>query len=207
MVVSAEVIYEAFRKFLASRLRVVDDDTVHVGEVVGCLRKAFYSRRYGDRDLRHLTPSKRVVLSLGMSAHLVLEEVLREAGYRTEEQVIKEFNGFKLAGTPDAVNGEHVLEIKTVSKIPDEPYPHHVMQLNTYLGMLGYSTGYIIYINRRDGQVSVVPHNFNEVMYREVVRRAEALHKHLKDGTLPEAEPSYLCNYCEWRWRCLRNEP
>ena len=200
----SEDIYEAFRKFLVSRLRVVDDDTVHVGEVCGCLRKSWFTRKYGSRDLSHIARSKRVVLGLGLSTHLVLEKVLEELGYSTEKQVVIELNGFKLAGTPDAVGDSHVVEIKTTNRIPDEPFPNHVMQLNAYLGLLGKSTGYIVYICKRDGQVKVFHHSFNEVMFREVLKRAAKLNQHIKEDTVPEAEPSYLCNYCEWRWKCLR---
>ena len=201
----SEEIYEAFRKFLASRLRIVGDDTVHVGEVCGCPRKAYFTRKYGSKDLSHIAPSKRVVLGLGLSTHLVLEKVLEELGYTTEHQVIIELDGFKLAGTPDAVSNSHVVEIKTVNRVPDEPFPNHVMQLNAYLGLLRKSTGYIVYICRRDGQVKVFPHSFSEVMFREVLKRAAKLYRHIREDTVPEAEPSYLCNYCEWKWKCLNS--
>ncbi len=204
--VRAEDIYEAFRKFLVSRLRIIDENTIHVGEVCGCLRKSWYTRKYGSKDLSHLAPSKRVVLGLGLSTHLVIEKVLEELGYTTEQQVIIELDGFKIAGTPDAVNDEYVVEIKTTNRIPDEPFPSHVMQINAYLGLLRRSAGYIIYICRKDGQVKVFPIVFNEVMFREVLKRAATLYEYIKSNEPPPAEPSYLCNFCEWKWKCYRGE-
>ncbi|RLE86321.1 MAG: hypothetical protein DRN04_19680 [Thermoprotei archaeon] len=83
-------------------------------------------------------------------------KALRELGFTTEKQIILEFpNGLKLAGTPDAYNDEIVLEVKTVNKIPEKPYEHHVLQLNTYLNMLNYDLGLIIYISKKNGKIKV----------------------------------------------------
>jgi len=79
-VVSAETIYEAFRRFLLKNIRFHDDLTIHVAEASSCLRKAYYTRKYGDRQLKYISKTKRVILGLGLSTHYVLEEVLRELG-------------------------------------------------------------------------------------------------------------------------------
>jgi len=200
---SPEDVYEAFRRFLAARLRPVDEDAVHVSEVCRCLRASFFSRMYGSRDLTHLTPAKRVVLGLGLSTHLVLEEVLRGIGYVTERQVAADVDAFRLVGTPDAVGRDHVVEIKTVSSVPERPYPHHVLQLNAYLGMLGCGTGYLVYISKKDGLVKVLPHPYRDFLFRDLQSRAAKLYSHLRSGEVPQAEPTPLCNYCEWRWRCV----
>jgi len=207
--ITTDMVYEAFRRFLARQIRIYDEDTIHVGEACSCLRKSYYTRKYGSRDLSHLAPSKRVILGLGMSTHLVFEEVLQELGYRTEQQIIKEYDnlGFKLAGTPDAVGEDHIVEIKTCNKLSDEPLPHHVMQANGYLGLLGFKVGCIVYICKRDGNVRIFQVEYNEQLYNKLVERASTLYRHIKEDTPPPAEPSFLCHYCEWKWNCyqLRN--
>ena len=142
-------VYAAFRSLLLKHLRIPDQNSIHVSEVVQCLRKSWFNRKYGDvRNLNHLSDMKCVVLGLGLASHFVLEEALRELGFVTEKQIVLEFpSGLKLAGTPDAYNDKVVLEVKTVNKIPETPYPHHVLQLNAYLNMLNMDLGLIIYLS------------------------------------------------------------
>ena len=203
--VTSDMVYEAFRRFLARQLRFYGDGSViHVGEACGCLRKAYYTRRGGSADLSHIAPSKRVIMGLGLSTHLVFEEILKEMGYESEQEVVREFDGFKLAGTPDAVSDDHVVEIKTCNRLPDEAYPHHAMQLNAYLGLLGKSLGYIVYICKRDGNVRVFQIGYDERMFQDLLSRAARLHRHLREDSPPPPEPSFICNYCEWKWQCYR---
>ncbi|MHC1628487.1 MAG: PD-(D/E)XK nuclease family protein [Candidatus Nezhaarchaeales archaeon] len=204
--ITSDLIYDAFRRFLVKQLRVYDKDTIHVGEATNCLRKSWFNRKLGNRDFEHLAPSKRVILGLGLSTHFVLEGVLRELGYIVEQSIVKSYGLFKLAGTPDAVNEVDVIEIKTVNKLPDEPLPHHVMQLNGYLALFERSSGYVIYICKRDGNVRVFKVDYNEELFKKLLERAARLHEALKRNVEPEPEPSFLCNYCEWKWSCYSKE-
>ena len=154
--ISSELIYEAFRKFLIKHLRPVDD-VVHVSELVNCLRKAYYTRIYGDPELKYMTPTKRVVLGLGLSVHLVLEEILKELGFQVEKQIVREVNGVKIAGTPDAMNDNLIVEVKTVKKIPSEPLIPHYLQVNCYMGLTEIKNAYIIYINKVEGFIAIYP--------------------------------------------------
>jgi len=201
---SEKEVYAAFRNLLLKHLRIVGKDTVHVGEVVQCLRKSWFNRKYGDvRNLNHLSDSKCVVLGLGLASHFVLEEALRELGYVVEKPITLEFpNGLKLVGTPDAFNDKVVLEVKTVNRIPDHPYEHHVLQLNTYLNMLNYDLGLIIYISKKDGKVKIFEVKRDTKKYLEILERAKKLHYHISKDIPPNPEPSHLCNYCEWKLWC-----
>jgi len=201
---SEKEVYAAFRNLLLKHLRIVGKDTVHVGEVVQCLRKSWFNRKYGDvRNLNHLSDSKCVILGLGLASHFVLEEALRELGYVVEKPVTVEFpNGLKLIGTPDGFNSQVVLEIKTVNSIPSKPYPHHVLQLNTYLNMLNMDLGLIIYICKRNGRIKIFEVRRDTRKYLEVLERAKRLYYHISKDIPPDPEPSHLCNYCEWRLHC-----
>ena len=44
----------------------------------------------------------------------------------------------KIADTPDAINDNLIVEVKTIKKIPSEPLTPHYMQINTYMGLTGY---------------------------------------------------------------------
>ena len=201
---SEKEVYAAFRNLLLKHLRIVGKDTVHVGEVVQCLRKSWFNRKYGDvRNLNHLSDSKCVILGLGLASHFVLEEALRELGYVTEKPVTVEFpNGLKLIGTPDAYNDKVVLEVKTVNKIPDYPYEHHILQLNAYLNILNYDSGLIVYICKKDGRVKIYEIRRDMRKYVQILERAKKLYYHISKDIPPEPEPSHLCNYCEWKLYC-----
>jgi len=197
-------IYAAFRSLLLKHLRVPDRNSIHVSEVVGCLRKAWLNRKYGDlKNLNHLSNSKCVILGLGFASHFVLEQALRELGYVTEKPVTVEFpNGLKLIGTPDAYNDKVVLEVKTVNKIPDYPYEHHILQLNAYLNILNYDSGLIVYICKKDGRVKIYEIRRDMRKYVQILERAKKLYYHISKDIPPEPEPSHLCNYCEWKLYC-----
>ena len=204
--ITSEDIYEAFRRYLVKQLRFYDSDTLHVGEVSQCLRKSWYTRRYGDKQLKHIGKTKRVILGLGLSTHYVLEEVLREMGYSTEKQLFKQivYKGemLKIAGTPDASSKNHVIELKTCKKIPQQPYDSHVMQLNTYLWMTNCDVGYLVYICKVTGEVKVFDITFSYNRLHEFLERALTLKHHLKSKQPPPPERTGMCTFCEWKMLC-----
>ena len=201
---SERQVYAAFRSLLLKHLRVPNRNSIHVSEVVGCLRKAWLNRKYGDlKNLNHLSNSKCVILGLGFASHFVLEQALRELGYVKEKPVTVEFpNGLKLIGTPDGFNSQVVLEIKTVNSIPSKPYEHHVLQLNTYLNMLNMDLGLIIYICKRNGRIKIFEVRRDTRKYLEIIERAKRLHYYISKDIPPDPEPSHLCNYSEWKLYC-----
>ena len=209
--ISEQLIYDAFRRFLVKKSRP-RTEAIHVSEVVGCLRKAYYNRKYGDEQLNHLAPTKRVILSLGLSTHLILEEILEELGYHTESIYMLNLGGLKLVGTPDAVNPQRnsILEIKTTNKLSEHPLEHHILQLNTYQGILkmiydsGPPLGHIIYIHKRDCKIKIHTHIFNMQLFNKIIEKARIYHQYLKQDQEPPAEQSWLCNYCKWKWRCCK---
>lgn len=189
-----------FREILeASQRLFYSNNTIHVSEVTGCLRKAYYTRR---------SPMKPadivyVVMSIGNGIHRQLQEYLMDKGWRSEVEVEWNFKKFKLVGHIDLYHPREdiVVEIKTTSKKPDKPYQNHLMQLNAYLRMINASKGYIIYI-ARDGNIKVFSHNFNKQLWKQTIKRAFYLWHRLNEDKPPKPEPSPLCNYCPFKWRC-----
>ena len=179
----------------------VDPTVIHVSEVVGCLRKAFYSRT---RPLT-VTPANALKI-LGGNIHESLQEVLRRYGYETEFRVAVSAGGVKLVGHCDAYHPEkqHVLEFKTVGKLPERPYPEHVRQAQAYLTLTNSKKAYIIYIGRSDGKVKVFEVKPDKQVLRELIQRARELSHSLITREPPPPEPTHLCNYCEYKLTCRR---
>jgi len=184
------------------KARVFSDLTIHVSEVVGCLRKSYYLRR----RLISISPSSAVVL-LGDSIHSALQEVLRREGYETEFEVGLNLRDFKLVGHADAYHPEReeILEFKTVGKIPDgKPYETHMKQAQIYAALTNAKHVYVIYIQRGDGEVKVYKVDHDKWVLKWAVERAKTLKKALDTNEPPKPERTYLCNHCEFKLTCLK---
>jgi len=210
MVVTASLFYNIFRKLLIENLRPYEE-AIHVSEVTHCLRKSYYSRKYGDmKTLSHLSDTKCVILGLGVATHLTILRELQNYGFVIEPEVRYLIESgdekFYLVGRPDAVGEDTVIELKTVSRIPDAPYEHHVLQLQAYLNMLNYSVGYLVYISKTDGRIQIFDMNRSESIFKIIKERAVRLWNAIKKQELPEAERDYLCRYCEFWSKCYADE-
>ena len=207
MSVTPRLLYDIFREVLREELRIYHDyEHVHVTELVQCLRKSWFSRKFGDVEkLSHLSDTKCVILALGILAHRELARRLEPLGFSCEVDLeYRVRDGLILCGRPDAVGENCVLEFKTVSSIPPNPYEHHYLQINTYLYMAGKQYGYLIYISKRDGVIKVFDVYRSEEYWRYVLTRAEKYQRYLVEDVCPPAEVHYLCQYCEWWLLCHR---
>ena len=187
------------------------DRTQYIGssDVAGCPRKIYLSRK------NPTTPSVSTLLkfSRGHVAETLIENIFVAGGvqklFDTQVELRHPLYPLKahvdflfysdLDGTPEL----HVIEVKSVSGIPDEPYPQWADQLAFQLGLLrmqypdGKISGSILAIDLNAGQV----HQFNGFEYDEAIFnylfcRALRLLDCLEDKD--EAYPlvSHLCAYC-----------
>ncbi|HLI46349.1 MAG TPA: hypothetical protein VKU94_04070, partial [Geobacterales bacterium] len=101
-----------------------------------CLRKQFYEFF----EEKEPTEEELSIFLVGKSVHEMLGKVLNETVKveAVEYEVNLDFQAAILHGKADIIivdlNGEKaVIELKTISKIPSEPIPKHVMQIQCYL--------------------------------------------------------------------------
>ena len=198
---TARDVYRWFWGIARERARTYRPNVIHVSEVVGCLRRAWYERKYGlvEAEPRH------IVFAIGNGVHEALQDYLGRRGWQCEVEVAADISGFKLVGHVDLYHPEEnvAIELKTTSRLPERPYFSHLLQLNSYLYMVKARLGYVVYIQKRDGLVSVHRHRWDPQLWRQVVERAKTLHKSIVEGRLPRPEPGPLCNYCGYKWRCF----
>lgn len=186
----------------AVKQRVVLDNTViHVSEVTGCLRKAYYARTRAFK----LTPGEAIIL-LGSQIHEAVQEVLAGMGFEPEFEVAVKRDGIKLVGHIDAYHPDEnvVLELKTVRRVPKEPYRSHRFQAEIYGAIVEASEIYIIYISRNDGDVKVFKTSWSENTLDFAVKRAKLLSDCLDKREPPMREPSHLCDFCPFKLECKR---
>jgi len=209
-------IYNMFRQMLKQQLRIRKKDEIHVSEVVQCLRKAYYYRKYGDPlTLSHLSDTKCVILGLGICAHMGLQSLFQQLGFQVEKEVSVQVHtsagAFRFVGTIDLYRSDMIVELKTVNKIPDRPYEHHLRQIICYQAMAGAESGEItpaciVYICKKDGHIKVFQVKYDSRVYSEMLERAVRLYTCLRKDVLPEPERSHLCKYCEFQFRCSEDE-
>lgn len=201
--ITKSTIYEWIRGVMADNQRVYySSDIIHVSEITSCMRKSYYARLY---PLRPREAVSLVLMSFGNGIHSQLQEYLVPRGWMSEVEVSWDLRYFKLVGHADLYHpGEDiVVELKTTSRIPDKPYPSHVMQLNSYQAMLRAKKGYVVYISR-NGEVGVYPHKYDKQLWGYTIKRAFHYYFSLKKSRTPRPEPSPLCNYCPFRWKCYQ---
>jgi len=182
--------------------RVALRDEIAVAEVASpCLRRSYFSRT------RVAPPSPIEFLkTVGSEVHLKLAEVLRAEGCEVEVSVGLQLGGFKLCGRVDALcrekDGEVVIEFKTVSELPEQPYESHLLQVQAYLLMLKLERGYLVYLSRTTGRVRVFRVLRNGRALKQLVERAKQLHEALVRSSPPPPERGPWCRDCPFTVLC-----
>ncbi len=107
-----------------------------------------------------------------------------------------------------------IIEVKTVRDIRStfKPNKNHAMQLQFYMHATGIHDGIILYIDKTNLKTKAFEISYDEKHSLDILKRFSTLHELLKKDVLPidEAKQSketiWMCNMCEYRAKCDRNE-
>jgi CRISPR-associated exonuclease Cas4 len=165
-----------------------DIQTIHLQEVVQCLRRSYYDRidpqeieRNGFNDL--------------------LSGLLRKLQYGSEP---KEFtlDDIKLRGQVDMLVDDSILLFRGAANELESPQANDVLFLNACMWIYDKSDGIIIYLtgDRKESTFSI---SRNKKMFEEVIRRVRVLNDLLKEQKTPILEPSTECSECQYFERCF----
>jgi CRISPR/Cas system-associated exonuclease Cas4 (RecB family) len=208
---------------------------IHVTDLTGCLRKAYYEKQNGGLEYPH----EMIVRFVGTAVHSYIEKF--PSPYLDNELPL-EMNG--LVGTADLYYKKgRVVDTKTTRwMVPNKlPYGSHVKQVNVYAQMLRslgkpVESAAIQYIdvsgpskcpsckgkcvpgsdgvmvctrctrvlpNAHTGAYVVeVPLEPEEMIVEWIQTRQKILEMSLEAEATPEAEPSFLCDYCAFAEMC-----
>ena len=200
-----------------SKSSELGDRTRYIGssDVAGCARKVYLQRK------NPTTPSVSTLLkfSRGHVAEDLIENIFVAGGVKNlfDTQVelkhpkypLKAHVDFLFYADFDGTPELHVIEVKSVSGIPDEPYPSWEDQLAFQLGLLriqypqGKIGGSILAIDLNAGQV----HQFNgyehdDATFNYLVCRALHLLDCLEEKDEARPSVSHLCSFCAYRADC-----
>jgi len=175
---------------------------LYVSVLAVCPRKEFFSYFYRPAQL---VKSDEVLA--GEYIHKVIQEQLRQHGYEIEKDVSCDLkDGFKLVGRIDAINSDHIIEIKTVKKFIDFNVNHWFIQVNMYMHLSGIGKAKLLVVERPTGQMFVKDIEYDKEKAEGVLSLAEKVVDAIKsaDFTILPKCNDYRCKYCEFSIICKK---
>jgi len=165
-----------------------DIQTIHLQEVVQCLRRSYYDR---------IDPQE--IERRGFNE--LLSGLLRKLQYGSEpkEFAIDEIN---LKGQADMIVDDSILLFRGATTELESPQASDVLYLNACMWIYDKTDGIVIYItgDRKETTFSI---SRNKKMFEEVIRRVRVLNDLLKEQKTPILEPSTECSECQYYERCF----
>ncbi|MBA0908652.1 MAG: Dna2/Cas4 domain-containing protein [Nitrosarchaeum sp.] len=173
---------------LEIQIDVKDIKTIHLKEVVQCLRRSYYDR----------VDSKEIEMR---GFNDLLSGLLQKLQYGSEP---KEFaiDDIKLKGQADMIADDSIILLRSANTILETPVANDLLYINACMWIYNKMDGIIIYItgNKEESTFSVTR---DKKMFEETIRRVRVLHDLLKEQKTPILEPSNDCNDCQYYQRCF----
>ncbi len=162
--------------------------TIHLKEVVQCLRRSYFDR---------IDPSE--IERRGFNE--LLAGLLRKLQYGSEP---KEFaiENIKLKGQVDMIVDDSILLFRSALDELENPQANDILYLNACMWIYDKEDGVIVYItgDRKETTFSL---SRNKKIFEEVIRRVRVLNDLLKEQKTPILEPSSECSDCQYYERCF----
>ncbi len=175
-------------KELEIEINSKDIQTIHLKEVVQCLRRSYYDRKDPNEIERR-------------GFNELLSGLLRKLQYGSEP---KEFaiDDINLKGQVDMIVDDSILLFRSAIGELENPQANDVLYLNACMWIYDKVDGVIVYITG-DRKESTFSLSRNKKMFEEVIRRVRVLNDLLKEQKTPILEPSSECSNCQYYERCF----
>lgn len=192
-------------------------------EIGSCIRKVWYSYK---RPME-AEPDRLKLFEIGNILHNFIMEVFKSEKNVDSIKFIDSELPLKLSQKDFTISGrlddiviakeddqKKLIEVKSIKdvRLLDAPNKHHVMQLQLYMHVTGIHDGIILYIDKTNLKTKAFDISYDEMHSLDILKRFSNLHELLKKDVLPidEAKQSketiWMCNMCEYRAKCDRNE-
>lgn len=165
-----------------------DIKTIHLKEVVQCLRRSYYDR---------IDPKE--IERKGFSD--LLAGLLRKLQYGSEPKQFA-IEDISLKAQADMIVDDSIILFRPAHSTPESPEANDLLYLNACLWIYDKKDGMIIYISgdREESSFSLIR---DKKMFEEVVRRVRVLNDLLKEQKTPIVEPSKDCMECQYYQKCF----
>lgn len=164
-----------------------DIKTIHLDEVVKCLRRSYYDRV----EPKEIERTSFTDLVVGL---------LRSKGYGSKTGEF-EIDDLKLKGQTDMIVDDVVFVFRSANILPENPIARDLLYLNACMWIFDKTEGLLVYLTG-DGKETSFSLSRSKKMFEEVVRRARVLHDLLKEKKVPILEPSDECSTCQYYEKC-----
>ena len=165
-----------------------DLQTIHLQEVVQCLRRSYYDR---------IDPEE--IERRGFNE--LLSGLLRKLQYGSDPKIF-EIDDIKLKGQVDMLVDDSIILFRSAVNELESPQANDVLYLNACMWIYGKNDGIIVYISG-DKKETTFSLTKNKKMFEEIVRRVRVLNDLLKEEKTPILEPSTECSECQYYERCF----
>ena len=183
-----------------------------------CIRKLVYYRLYP--DLQELpSVDLQYIFNEGNIQEQALLKTMAEAGYPVQETQRDFWDArYELSGHIDGIisfNGSrYPLEIKSmnphiwdaVNSIEDlQKYPwtaKYPAQLNCYMFLMSLEPACMILKNKSTGRIKQLWFDLDYEYTESLLKKCEAINKHVKEGKLPDRNLSEDCEKCPFKTDC-----
>ena len=178
---------DSIGKELEIEIDAKDINTIHLKEVVQCLRRSYYDR-----------VDPREVERRGFND--LLTGLLRKLQYGTSPMEFT-IDNIKLKGQADMIADNSIVLFRPANTVLEAPVANDLLFLNACMWIYDKTDGIIIYITG-DREESMFSLTRDKKMFEEVIRRVRVLNNLLKEQKTPIIEPSNDCTNCQYYQRC-----
>jgi len=165
-----------------------DIQTIHLQEVVQCLRRSYFDR---------IDPEE--IERRGFNE--LLSGLLRKLQYGSDPKIF-EIDEIKLKGQVDMLVDDSIILFRSAINELESPQANDILYLNACMWIYGKNDGIIVYISG-DKKETTFSLTKNKKMFEEIVRRVRVLNDLLKEEKTPILEPSTECSECQYYERCF----
>jgi CRISPR-associated exonuclease Cas4 len=175
-------------KELEINIDSADIQTIHLHEVVQCLRRSYYDR---------IDPQE--IQRKGFNE--LLSGLLRKLQYGSDPKNF-DIEDIKLKGQVDMLIDDSIFLFRGATTELENPLANDVLYLNACMWIYDKPDGIIIYLtgDRKETSFSI---SRNKKMFEEIIRRVRVLNDLLKEQKTPILEPSTECSDCQYYERCF----
>lgn len=192
-------------------------------EIGSCIRKVWYSYKHP----MEIESDKLKIFEVGNLLHSFIIDVMKNEKNLDHLSFLESEIPFKLAQKDFIISGRlddvviakenkemMIIEVKTVRDIRnvEKPDRMHVMQLQLYMHATGIHHGVLLYVGKTNLKTKSFEVKYDEKHSMDILKRFKNLHELLKKDVLPidefkqSKDTIWLCNMCEYRAKCDRNE-
>ena len=179
---------ESIGRDIEPKIDSKDNKTIHIHEVVRCLRRSYYDRT-------EPIELKRTNFNNLMTGLLQkMEYGGKEGEYSIEDITLK--------GKADMIVDDAVIIFRSTTLAPESPFALDLLYLNACMWIFKKDEGIVVYLtpDGKEESFSLIKEN---KMFEELVRRVRVLKDLLEEKKVPILEPSIECSSCQYYERCF----